>query len=182
MDWLQFIAAVVGHLAWPSVVVVLLILFRTHLGLLAERLIELSYGGAKITFEKKLQEGASIIQHAPEAVAPLAEDANWKRSNAVDQIISRYEQVDSILFDIADKLGFDVAEARSVIYTLLHHKIVSKEIANLYQVIKDARNIVVHARVLPSEQDATEYARQALYLLTVLMQVEDKFKRGEIKI
>ena len=107
---------------------------------------------------------------------------NWKRHNAVDQIITRYEQVDSILFDIANALGFDVAEARSVIYALLHHKIISKEVADLYQTIKDARNIVVHARVLPSENEATEYARQALYVLNALMQVEDKFKRGEINI
>jgi hypothetical protein len=67
MDWLQFIATLVGHLAWPIVVIVLFVILRRHLGSMADRLIELSFGGAKITLDKKLQEGAEIL----ERVAPV---------------------------------------------------------------------------------------------------------------
>jgi len=199
MNWLQFIATVIGHLAWPIVFVVLLIVVRKQIGSLTDRLLELSFGGAKLTFEKKLQQGAVILEHvlpekkptsspddlslhSDDAIVSRRGDIHWLHAHAVDQIISRYERVDGTLFSIADKLGFDPAEARSVMYTLLEHKVVSKEIVDLYQTIKDARNIVVHAGVLPSQDQAHEYARQAIKLLDVLMDVENKVNAGEIKI
>jgi hypothetical protein len=55
MDWKAFIAAMVGSLAWPIVVFTLLIFLRKQLVGLAERLQELSLGGAKATFEKQLE-------------------------------------------------------------------------------------------------------------------------------
>src|SRR5882757_2661329 len=61
MDWLQFIAAIVGHLAWPLVIVALFVILRKHMGALADRLLEFSFGGAKITFDKILEKGAEII-------------------------------------------------------------------------------------------------------------------------
>jgi uncharacterized protein YutE (UPF0331/DUF86 family) len=66
MDWLQFIAAVIGHLAWPSVILVLFVILRKHMGALADRLLEFSFGGAKITFDKILQRGAEIIEQSPQ--------------------------------------------------------------------------------------------------------------------
>jgi hypothetical protein len=65
MDWLQFIAAMVGNLAWPLVIVALFVILRKHMGALADRLLEFSFGGAKITFDKILQRGAEIIEETP---------------------------------------------------------------------------------------------------------------------
>ena len=180
MDWKQFFAAVIGHLVWPTVAVIFLVMCRRQIASLAERLSELSYGGATLTFERKLALGATLIERAPEKPAVEADDkSSWQRTDAVDRVISYYEQVRGILFAIADKAGYDVADPRSVMYSLVHKGIVSKEIDELYGTIRDARNIVVHAGVLPSEPQALEYARQAAYLLKVLHTVEDKFNRGE---
>lgn len=162
MDWKQFFAAVMGHLAWPTVAAVFLLMCRRQIASLAERLSELSYGGAKLTFEQKLALGANLIEKAPEkAIVGTDEVSSWRRADAVDRIISSYEQVNGILFAIADKAGYDPADARSVMYSLVQKGIVSKEIDELYGTIKDARNIVVHAGVLPSESQAMEYASQA---------------------
>jgi uncharacterized protein YutE (UPF0331/DUF86 family) len=184
MDYKQFFATVIGHVAWPAVLIVLLVICRRHIVSLSDRLSELSYRGAKLTFERKLMEGATIVEKAPALPPPestKAADATWLTSNAVDQIISRYEQVNGILFSVADKVGFDVADARSVMYSLEQKGIVSKENVDLYGAIKDARNIVVHAGVMPSEKQATEYARQATYLLEVLYTVQSKLDHGEVK-
>jgi hypothetical protein len=79
MDWLQFIAAVIGHLAWPLVILILLIMVRKHIGALAERLLEFSFGGAKITFDKILEKGAEIIEHTPLPELPkLADEPELK--------------------------------------------------------------------------------------------------------
>jgi hypothetical protein len=41
MDWLTFIATVTGHIMWPLVIIVLLILLRKHVAGLAGRLDKL---------------------------------------------------------------------------------------------------------------------------------------------
>jgi hypothetical protein len=53
VDWKQFISSVIGSLAWPLVVVGLLIVLRKHLASMAERLEELP-GGAKAKFDRQL--------------------------------------------------------------------------------------------------------------------------------
>jgi hypothetical protein len=70
MDWLQFIAAVIGHLAWPIVILIVIFALRGHLGSLAERVLELSFGGAKITFDKYLAKGAELIAESPAPQSP----------------------------------------------------------------------------------------------------------------
>jgi hypothetical protein len=65
MDWLQFTAAITGHLAWPLVILTLLIVVRKQVHSLAERLLEFSFGGAKISFDKILVDGAQLIEKAP---------------------------------------------------------------------------------------------------------------------
>jgi hypothetical protein len=74
MDWLQFTATVIGHLAWPVVVLILLIIVRKHVGALAERLLEFSFGGAKITFDKILRKGAEIIEETHVSQLPKQDE------------------------------------------------------------------------------------------------------------
>ncbi|MGJ5206268.1 hypothetical protein [Bradyrhizobium sp. HKCCYLR20261] len=66
MDWLTFIATMTGHIMWPIVIIVLLFLLRKHIGALAERIEEFSFGGAKFVWKKKLAEGATLIEHQPQ--------------------------------------------------------------------------------------------------------------------
>jgi len=65
MDWKAFIAAIVGSLAWPIVVLSLLITLRKQLVGLAERLQEFSLGGAKATFEKQLETARKEAEKLP---------------------------------------------------------------------------------------------------------------------
>jgi hypothetical protein len=78
MDWLQFIAAVIGHLAWPIVVLIVLFALRKHLGSLAERILELSFGGAKVTFDKYLVKGAELIAENPQPQLPKSDEPQLK--------------------------------------------------------------------------------------------------------
>jgi hypothetical protein len=58
MDWLQFISAVIGHLAWPALIIALLIVLRRHVEALADRLEDFSFGGAKFVWKKALYGGS----------------------------------------------------------------------------------------------------------------------------
>lgn len=53
MNWLQFFASIIGSLAWPSVIIALLLILRKQIAGLAERVKELTLpGGIKATFEE----------------------------------------------------------------------------------------------------------------------------------
>jgi hypothetical protein len=72
MDWLQFIDGMVGHLAWPLIVLIVVFAIRKHLGSLADRILELSFGGATMKFGNLLSKGAELIERAPPLPTPVA--------------------------------------------------------------------------------------------------------------
>jgi hypothetical protein len=74
MSWLQFIDSMIGHLAWPVVVLIVIVAIRKQLASLTERILELSFGGATVKFGKLLSKGAEIIEDAPPKIAPPAKD------------------------------------------------------------------------------------------------------------
>ena len=200
MDWLAFIATMTGHVMWPLVIIVLLILLRKHIGALADRIEEFSFGGAKFVWKKKLAEGASIIEHEPqpeltalgkdrvesppetsarsgdEKREKIAKDFTHRRamrreilnSSSFGKVLSGLDEVDRILFEIADSLGFDPASASSVMYSLVAHGNVPPNIGKLYDTLRDARNLIAHSVTLPDEKEANEYLRQTQYLMSVL--------------
>jgi hypothetical protein len=205
MDWLTFVAAMTGHIMWPLVIIVLLILLRKHLGVLADRIEEFSFGGAKFTWKKKLEEGAKIIEHepTPQLTPPkeqagaadkpearpdaVPESADKKReriakgivrrremrkqllmSSAFGKVLSGLDEVDKLLFEIADVMGFDPASASAVMYSMVAHGNVPPSIGKLYDTLRDARNLIAHSPNLPDEKEATEYLRQTQYLVSVL--------------
>lgn len=46
-------------------VLIIVLAVRKHLGSLAKRILELSFGGATVKFDKLLSAGAELIQQAP---------------------------------------------------------------------------------------------------------------------
>jgi hypothetical protein len=212
MDWLTFMSTMAGHIMWPLVVVVLLIILRGHIGGLANRLDKLKFGSAEVSFKDGLVEGLKNIIEAPppvlpkpEAELPLGEpkegiklgrhrttDAAFVPKNlqgkelwdttAAGQILTAHEEVEAVLFEIGDALGIDAARASSVMVTLTHKGLASKEMGNLYDTIRDGRNLVAHARALPNESEVLEYVRQAGYLRDSLRFLKHKIDRGDVHL
>lgn len=206
MDWLTFIATMTGHIMWPVVIIVLLVLVRKHIGALAERIEEFSFGGAKFVWRKKLEQGAIIIDQEPkpEVVAPraqpapegehklrplsgdekrerIARDAARRKEerrqflygSSFGRVLSGLDEVDKILFDIADGMGFDPASASSVVYSLAAHGNIPPSIKMLYETLRDARNLIAHTGTLPDERETAEYLRQVQFLQGALSTLRD---------
>jgi hypothetical protein len=208
MDWLQFTAAIVGHVAWPAVIIVLFVILRKHMGALADRLLEFSFGGAKITFDKILRTGAEIIEHAPLPELPKPKEPELKleppagtispdqrrgdivkrfvarrragiNNTTLGRIISGLEEVDNLLFDIGDAIGVDAAEASSVLHSLIAQEEIPESFGRLYNTLRDARNLIVHSNALPDEREAIEYVRQTSYLRMYLEFVKSEIAQGK---
>jgi hypothetical protein len=170
MDWKQFIASIIGSIAWPVIVVVLLILLRKNLGSLAERLTEISLpGGSKAKFERALRQAQMVpvvmvrehegAEEEPRHLDPkIVELANLHPEAAV--LIS-YRDMESWLYKL--HLAFDLPHRRRI-------EIVAKELVGrafdqsfleVFNELRKARNIAahVHGKAL-SREDALEYAAQ----------------------
>ena len=72
MDWKQFFAAIVGSLAWPSAIVVTVILLKTPLAKLLPKIRSFKYGDLHIDLEQQLAEVKAVVT-ASEPEAPLPE-------------------------------------------------------------------------------------------------------------
>ena len=183
MDGYQFIAALVGSLAWPAVVGVLLYVLRKHLTGLAERLKELSLpGGMKATFEKELSVGREIVEQlpaqipAPQLPPPPPEEENKLYRLAIESpkgaIIVSYLELEKELRDIGSRLGMgpSVTNQRSVIEELVEKNLLTRDASRLFNSLRRARNSAAHAvgQEQVTSQDALEYIRQTNQLLALL--------------
>jgi hypothetical protein len=102
MDWHEFIEKMVSHLSWPGVVLIVLFAVRKHLGSLAERILELSFGGATVKFDKLLAKGAELIEDAPPPVLPKGVES---QPQGMVDIFSSYIVIENAASDLASLLG-----------------------------------------------------------------------------
>lgn len=190
MDGFQFIAALVGSLAWPVVVGVLLYLLREQLTGLAVRLKELSLpGGMKATFEKELQVGREIVEQipdqvpAPQIAPPAPEDDKKLVRLAIESpdgaLVLAYIELEKALRDVAMKLGMGskVINQRSIVEELVKRSLISRDAARLFDSLRRARNTAAHAfgdQQAVTTQDALEFMRQVASLIALVKAAEDQ--------
>ena len=72
MDWLQFLASIIGSLAWPLALVVIVLILRRQLVDILRRLKRLKYGEAEAEFGEKLEEVEEDIAELPTPTSGLA--------------------------------------------------------------------------------------------------------------
>jgi hypothetical protein len=167
MGWKAFIASVIGSLAWPSVIIVLLVILRKQLVGLAERLQEISLpGGAKATFEKQLQAARVIEATSPpakaeertadatavagERIVPETEESRFLRLVKISPegaIVDAYKYVEEIIFnEIAPLLGISTTNPAVIVSELVKQDLTDQSTLQLLGVLRQARNVAAHAR------------------------------------
>ncbi|MEH2592224.1 hypothetical protein [Bradyrhizobium sp. AZCC 1721] len=193
MDWKAFIAAIVGSLAWPIVVLSLLFILRKQLVALAERLQEFSLGGAKATFEKQLETARKEAEKLPpsspspdeipddQRIVPLTDEKKFLRlANEFPEaaITEVYKDIEGILFRIGDILGIQRTSADRIMNELYERREVDENARDLFHTLRRARNLSAHGkgdrRVSPGE--ALDYRDHSGRLMTSLSFVLGKLQ------
>ncbi|MBR1270458.1 hypothetical protein JQ629_23565 [Bradyrhizobium sp. AUGA SZCCT0222] len=196
MGWLQFIESMTGHLAWPLVILILLIMVRKQIHSLAERILELSFGGATVKFEKLLSQGAEIIQEAPpqpprpdepelplsaEQLRPGPEITRLWRAHVYSSVLPAYEMLSEELARLGEELGVKTRDGSTIIRLLWKRELIPYTMVDLFNTLREARDALAHARALPPSFAIEEYSRQAGYLLSELRIAGAKLKNGPKK-
>jgi hypothetical protein len=166
VDWKTFTASLVSSLAWPSVMVALLIVLRKQIGGLAERLQELSLpGGAKATFEKQLEtarkEAGNLAAPSAEPqtnrLVPEPEERKFLRLAAASPesaVMQAYKRIEGVLSKIAPLLHLDTDNALLVANELLQREFIDSGTLALFNTLRQARDIAAQVgpgRITPSE-------------------------------
>lgn len=162
MDSLAFIASIIGSLAWPAVIVVLLVFLRPHLSDLASRLAEVSFpGGAKATFLKKLEsareQSEQLVSEQPKNLlrSPprVAEDLRPKDPAlelAADfpeaAVVQAFRNVERTILDGMEKLGDRPSRRylRDYMRDLRKRQVISDHALELFETLRQARNAAAY--------------------------------------
>jgi len=189
MNWLEFIEKMFGHMAWPLVVLIVLFSVRRHVGSLAERILELSFGGATLKFEKLLSRGAEIIEDAPKQITkveahepqPSPEEASERAKQLSRELVYRsvmpaYEMITEELGRLGEELGVKVRDGMSVMRMLHKRGVIAPGMVDLFNTLRQGRNALAHALELPPTFAVEEYSRQAGFLLSELRIARERLK------
>ncbi len=190
MDWKQFFASLVGSLAWPVVVVSLLILLRRQLAGMAERLEELTLpGGAKASFDRHLhaaqtQSEKIIVPQVAATESPFVSDEAQLANKFPEAAVSEAFRHLEVLIQLI-KLHMPMLPVRatslSIVQTLLDLQKINENEYELYKSLREARNSAVHARTRLTPGEAFEFQQRADIMATVLKRVTKDLQGIEIE-
>jgi len=179
MDWLQFLASVIGSTAWPISLVVCVFLLRRELIHLLSRLRRFKYGGAEAEFGEKLEEVAQEIDELPspspnvakaEVAKPDLSDFELFSNNSA--VFVSWLEVESAILNLARKANLLQVNmpASLAANLLLKRELIDFPTYRAIQELLDLRNLAVHptkARLV-SKEDADRFKVLASKVAAIL--------------
>lgn len=176
MSWKEFTASVIGDLAWPATLVVVVIIFRGRFGDLIGRVTDWEGLGQKVSFGKKLAEAeakADDLKAAAQDSLPdplddeLRELARESEENPSFVLLASWERVMGAVADLVgawSQAGIPPPKTRSpgaeLAWIRKNHALtegVQETIGSLRQL----RNAVAHGQHRPLPGEAVTYAEIA---------------------
>jgi hypothetical protein len=156
VDWKQFVASVIGSLAWPLAGVTLAAVFRNQI---REKLSQIKkFGAAGVNFE--ISEQVKEVQKAGEAVE--LEQANEPRDAVVldpglvllakgfpeAAVLQAFKGLEAVLLRIRHRLPDDKPHRNlnEVLNALADDGQISQNVITLFQRLRQARNTAAHAK------------------------------------
>lgn len=174
MDSLTFISKVVDSLAWPVAGIILGLLFRKKLLELLPMLRKVKAGPLEAEFElatkqilastADLSSPKTTSASPPAPQAPSVEDAATRllaaRSEPTATIIEGWSTLDGELHKLGRQTGIVVDPLQSqvkVYQAIMTSDVLPAETKHLVRDLRQLRNKVAHAEVVPSPDSAQDY-------------------------
>lgn len=168
MDWLSFIASVVGSLAWPGAVVCVALLLRRELKGLLPFLRKLKAGPVEAEFERELKEvNASLPSTRPRLLEGRSQLLQLAELSPRAAVLEAWRGVESAsrraaLQHASGSPVPDVSSPLRAINLLAQRKLISGEEIALFHDLRGLRNQATHAPDFsPSFDSVSSYLQLA---------------------
>lgn len=175
MNWLEFIAIVIGSLAWPIVFVVIFHFLREPVKNVLPLLQRLKYKEFELEFSRRVEEvSADVVRELPALPpgVPLQTDelttfAKLAETSPRAAVLEAWLSVESAAFDAARRLGWLVPSEKAsngsfAMKFLERHPEVDRSIVGLLRELRSLRNQAAHAPDFAlTKSAAVEYASSA---------------------
>lgn len=184
MNWMGFVATVIGHLAWPTALVALMILFRRPVTNLLAQLRSFKGFGTEATFGAALAAAESKIEAATaEAAAESRDEEQHEHDDGRESqrdafmreieanpsfgVIAAWERVQQTVAQMSAAVALaegGTPPARNTtqqIRLLVQKGAISEQVADALTELRALRNDVVHAGTNPTPAQALAYAENA---------------------
>ncbi|MFI0844354.1 hypothetical protein [Mesorhizobium sp. IMUNJ 23232] len=165
LDFLTLFVTLVGSIAWPVAVVVVVLVFRKQLVKLVGRIIALSGpAGITATFADELEKTRDAAEHAPQTQLPppapgleendpfLALAKNYPEA----AVMNSYKEIERVFEALNDKLGRRFPSV-VVMDSLRKVGAITSEIYKLFYQLRVTRNAAVHSERPITPGEALEY-------------------------
>ncbi|MGV8911224.1 MAG: hypothetical protein ACOH14_01290 [Rhodoglobus sp.] len=179
MGWKEFFASLVGSIAWPTVILVLGIIFRTQLVEVLQRLRGLKVSGAEATFASGLDRVETQVENFQatedeDVVQQAREDAQSEEGNATNPnradldpsgtVLQAWEHLVNAVKELRRSTagrGRPSNNIRIVLSQLRDDGVVNDLYVESVLGLQGLRNRVAHAEEIPSSDSASIYWRTA---------------------
>jgi hypothetical protein len=165
MNWREFVASVIGSLAWPAAIAFGLYLLREPIRGAVSSLRRLTYKGVEAEFGVLVQEAETAATEAelpsPDpVVGELALSTElWQEITTAPRaaVIEAWLAVERELEALAAQVGIDLDERRWTTHALLNELgqrgVIDANLAAVIDDLRRARNVAAHAQSYTVERD-----------------------------
>jgi hypothetical protein len=195
MSWMQFVASIVGSLAWPLVVIAFLVLVRRQLAGLMERIQEVTVpGGGKAVFEKRLEmvrrQATAVVLEASANPASGeningSDESVLEMANAIPQhlITAAYADIEKALVKVRPNLRkVRDGSIEDVVGYLYGRGVISRTMRTLFEELAATKKYVMSSQnAIIEPHEAVEYyqlSRVFLFRLNTLLANWEKQKEA----
>jgi len=155
LDWLEFVSAMTGSLAWPLAVVIVAAIFRSQISAFLKKIRAISYGDARVELAEKLDaiEDASreAANQAPELTSDLPiPDERFRSLVEIAPsaaIIDAWAKIEVQLRSIAKRRSYDQQISGSPYRTmkkLKEDRLITPSVYEMLRDLRSTRNVVAH--------------------------------------
>lgn len=184
LDYLSLLVTLIGAIAWPVALVVIVLVFRKQLVKLVARMRAVSGpAGISATFADELEKAREAAEQSPveprrESEPLEADDPFLKLAEVYPEaaVMEAYKEVESFLANAMGDNGSLVSP--TMIMTVLSNvKVIPYDTLELFQRIRNARNLAVHSSGRLTTGEAIEFREVARSLVDSLRPISPMIRK-----
>lgn len=156
MDWKQFIASIIGSLAWPVATVLIAYLFKDQIRRLIAHIRKIGAGGVSVELSEKVEEAVDagqVVQaekglSPPDVVGLDPTLLQLVKSFPEAALIQSFKELETLILKIRQRLPDErpFRNLYEVLKALEKKQYIPQSAVTLFQSLREARNAAAHGK------------------------------------